>query len=194
MSAEVRIESRTLLADDWGNLSRYVIELRRRSGDWQRQNREVYDHGSAAAVLLCDPDRGTVILTRQFRLPVHLNGDDPALIEVCAGLLDGDDPETCARREAEEETGYRVEVLTHAFDAYMSPGSLTEKLFLFVAHYHAGHRVSDGGGLEHEGEDIEVLEMPFATAFGMVAAGEITDAKTIMLLQHAALSGVFPAR
>lgn len=194
MSADVRIESRTVLAHDWGNLSRYTIEVRRRSGDWQRQSREVYDHGSAAAVLLCDPERGTVILTRQFRLPAHLNGDNPALIEVCAGLLDGDDPETCARREAEEETGYRVDAVTHAFDAYMSPGSLTEKLSFFVAQYHAGHRVSDGGGLEYEGEDIEVMEVPFTSALEMVRTGAIIDAKTIMLLQHAQLSGMFPAR
>lgn len=194
MSDEVRIEDRALLSHDWGNLSRYTISVRRRAGDWQQQYREVYDHGSAAALLLCDPDRGTVILTRQFRLPVHLNGDDPALIEVCAGLLDGDPPEVCARREAEEESGYRVEAVTHAFDAYMSPGSLTEKLSCFIGLYHEGHRVSEGGGLAHEGEDIEVLEMPFATALGMIGTGAITDAKTIMLLQHAALSGVFPAR
>ena len=194
MGDGVRIDGEALLSHDWGRLSRYTIAVRRRSGDWQQQLREVYDHGNAAAILLCDPDRGTVILARQFRLPVHLNGDDPALIEVCAGLLDGDDPETCARREAEEESGFRVEAVTHAFDAYMSPGSLTEKLACFIGLYHEGHRVSEGGGLVHEGEDIEVLEMPFTTAFGMIATGGITDAKTIMLLQHAALSGVFERR
>lgn len=194
MGEEVRIEDETLLSHDWGSLTRYTIALRRRSGDWQQQRREVYDHGSAAALLLCDPARGTVVLTRQFRLPVHLNGDAPALIEVCAGLLDGDLPEDCARREAEEESGYRVETITHAFDAYMSPGSLTEKLSCFIGFYDEGQRVSEGGGLVHEGEDIEVLELPFAAALGMIATGEITDAKTIMLLQHAALSGVFPAR
>jgi GDP-mannose pyrophosphatase NudK len=189
-----KIVAEKLLSQVWGKLSTYTIAFQHSRGELQTLKREVYDHGNAAATLLCDPDRGTVILTRQFRFPAQLNGDDPYIIEVCAGLLEGDTPEVCARREAEEETGYRVETLVHAFDAYMSPGSLTEKVFCFLATYNPSHRVSNGGGLMHEGEDIEVLELPFGTALGMIASGEIIDAKTIALLQHAALAGVFAAR
>lgn len=191
MDESVKVRGETLLSHDWGRLSRYDIEMRRRDGSWQPQLREVYDHGDAACVLLCDVARGMVILTRQFRLPVYLGGDDPALIEACAGLLDGDTPEHCARREAEEETGYRVGTLTHLFDAYPSPGSLKEKLSFFIGTYDAGSRLSAGGGLIHEGEDIEVLELPFDTARQMLARGEIMDAKTIMLLQAAELRGIF---
>lgn len=191
MSDEVTIVSRELLSENWGTLSKYVIEMRARDGSRERHVREVYDHGHAAGVLLCDPDRGTVILVRQYRLAVELGGDDPALIEVCAGLLDGDDPETCARKEAEEETGYRPRTVSHVCDVYASPGSLTEKISLFVGTYGPDSRVSDGGGLPHEGEDIEVLELPFETALGMIRSGGIIDAKTVLLLQHAALEGLF---
>jgi nudix-type nucleoside diphosphatase (YffH/AdpP family) len=187
----VRIVDKELLSDNWGTLTKYKIEYQRRDGAWQPQLREVYDRGNAAVILLVDPGRGTVILTRQFRFPIYLNGDDPGSIEACAGLLEGDDPETCARKEAEEESGYRVGNVTHLFDAYMSPGSVTEKLSFFIGTYDPSHRVSEGGGLEHEGEDIEVMELPFGTAQQMMRSGEITDAKTIMLLQHAALSGMF---
>jgi GDP-mannose pyrophosphatase NudK len=188
---EVTIVSREVLSQQWGTLSRYVIETRSRTGERQQHMREVYDHGHAAGILLCDPERGTVILIRQYRLPVQLGGDDPALVEVCAGLLDGDDPETCARKEAEEETGYRPQTVTHVVDAYLSPGSLTERVSLFLGTYSPAARISEGGGLAHEGEDIEVLEMPFETALGMVRSGAIIDAKTILLLQHAELGGVF---
>lgn len=186
----VKIVEEQLLSENWGRLTKYAIEVRRRDGQWQKQLREVYDRGHAAAILLHDPSRGTVILTRQFRFPVFLGGDDPALIEACAGLLDADDPETCARREAEEETGIRPTMVTHLFDAYMSPGSVTEKISFFLGAYDEKARVSQGGGLVDEGEDIEALEMPFEAALGMIRAGEIVDAKTIMLLQHVALSGV----
>lgn len=194
MRERVRIVSQELLSDNWGLVKKTTLELQRRNGEWQRQIRETYDRGDGAATLLCDPARGTVILTRQFRFPAYYHGDSGALIEVCAGKLEGDDPLTCAKKEAEEETGYRVETIRKVFESYMSPGSVTEKLSLFIGTYDARSRVSDGGGLEDEGEDIEVLEMPFETAMRMVASGEIADAKTIMLLQHAALSGVFPAR
>jgi len=194
MDEQVRILGRTLLSDNWGRLTKYEFDLKRRDGQWQKQVREVYDRGHAAVILLIDPARGTVILTRQFRFPVHLEGDNPMLIEACAGLLDGDDPETCARKEAAEETGYRVGAVTHLFDSYMSPGSVNEKLSFFIGTYSPDARVSDGGGLAHEGEDIEVMELPFATALEMVRSGEIVDAKTIMLIQHAALAGLFPAR
>jgi len=191
VAADVKITSETTLAKAWGTLSEARLELRRRDGTWQEQTREVYDHGSAAAVLLCNPAAGNVVLTRQFRYPVHRNGDDGCLIEVCAGLLDGDSPEDCARRESEEETGYRPSALIHAFAAYASPGSLTEKLDCFIGLYDETARVAAGGGLHHEGEDIEILELPFETALAMISSGGIIDAKTIMLLQHAALSGIF---
>jgi GDP-mannose pyrophosphatase NudK len=185
----VRNEKSTLLSDNWGKLRRHEFELCRRDGQWQHQVREVYDRGNAAVILLVDPDRGTVVLTRQFRFPVYLEGDNPLLIEACAGLLDGDAPEACARKEAEEETGYRVGAVTHLFDSYMSPGSVKEKLSFFVGTYDPASRVSDGGGLEHEGEDIEVMELPLEAALAMVRTGEIVDAKTIMLLQHVAMGG-----
>jgi GDP-mannose pyrophosphatase NudK len=191
MRERVRVIGEELLSDNWGILKRTTIDLQRRNGEWQRQVRETYDRGDGAATLLCDPDRGTVVLIKQFRFPAYYHGDSGALIEVCAGKLEGDDPLTCARKEAEEETGYRVIDIEQVFESYMSPGSVTEKLSLFIARYDATSRVSDGGGLADEGEDIEVLEVPFATAMAMVASGDIADAKTIMLLQYAALTGVF---
>lgn len=187
MDEEINILGVETLSQNWGTLKKYIFEISHLDGSRQRHEREVYDRGNAAVVLLHDPARNTVILTRQFRLPVHLNGESGYLIEACAGLLDGDDPETCARKEAEEETGYRVTSIRHLFDAYMSPGSVTEKLSFFIANYDAAAQVSAGGGLDHEGEDIEVLEISFETATAMIRSGEIVDAKTIMLLQYAAL-------
>ena len=194
MRDRVRIVGSELLSHKWGRLTRYEIDYRRGDGSWQRQSREVYDRGQAAVILLVDPARETVILTRQFRFPVHLNGDDPGLIEACAGLLEGLAPEACARKEAEEEAGYRVGVALHLFDAFMSPGSVTEKLSFFLGSYEPADRVSAGGGLAEEGEDIEVLELPLAEALAMVGRGEIVDAKTIMVLQHAALHGLAALR
>ena len=177
-----------VLSDNWYVLRKVTCSLRRRDGQWQTMSREAYDRGNGAALLLFDPRRSTVVLTRQFRLPAFLNGcADGLLIETCAGLLDGDDPETCIRREAEEETGYRVRQPRKVFEAYMSPGSVTEKLHLFVAEYEPGDRIRSGGGLEGEGEDIEVIEMPLAEAMAGIANGTIQDGKTIMLLQHVAL-------
>ena len=177
-----------VLSDNWYVLRKVTCSLRRRDGQWQTMSREAYDRGNGAALLLFDPRRSTVVLTRQFRLPAFLNGcADGLLIETCAGLLDGDDPETCIRREAEEEAGYRVRQPRKVFEAYMSPGSVTEKLHLFVAEYEPGDRIRSGGGLEGEGEDIEVIEMPLADALAGIANGTIQDGKTIMLLQHVAL-------
>ncbi|WP_462386854.1 NUDIX domain-containing protein [Acidovorax sp. Q11] len=177
-----------VLSDNWYVLRKVTCSLRRRDGQWQTMSREAYDRGNGAALLLFDPRRSMVVLTRQFRLPAFLNGcADGLLIETCAGLLDGDDPETCIRREAEEETGYRVRQPRKVFEAYMSPGSVTEKLHFFVAEYEPGDRIRTGGGLEGEGEDIEVIEMPLAEALAGIANGTIQDGKTIMLLQHVAL-------
>lgn len=191
MNDKIRIVEEETLAHDWGLLKKTSFDLQRRDGTWQRQSRETYDRGNAAAVLLYCVARRTVILTRQFRFPVFADGDRGYLIEVCAGLLSGDDPETCARKEAEEETGYHIETVEHAFDAYMSPGSIIEKVSCFLAAYDPEAKRSLGGGLEHEGEDIEVLELGFESAMAMIASGEIIDGKTIMLLQHAALQRTF---
>lgn len=190
MDERIRVIEEQLLSDNWGTVKRTTFDLRRSDGTWQRQVRETYDRGDGAGILLYDRDRRTVILTRQFRYPVHVNGDPGWLIEVVAGKLDGDDPVTAAKKEAEEESGYRVEHVELVLSAYSSPGSVTEKLSLFIAEYDAKSRVSAGGGLVDEGEDIEVLELPFDAAFAMIGTGEIEDAKTIMLLQHVRLAGI----
>ena len=185
---QVKLQSVEVLSDHWYTLRKVTFDLRRRDGQWQTLSREAYDRGNGAALLLYDPRRRTVVLTRQFRLPAFLNGSvDGMLIETCAGLLDGDDPETCIRREAEEETGYRVRQPRKVFEAYMSPGSVTEKLHFFVAEYEPQDRIRTGGGLAHEGEDIEVIEMPLAEALAGIGSGVIEDGKTVMLLQHVAL-------
>jgi nudix-type nucleoside diphosphatase (YffH/AdpP family) len=189
----VRIQSVETLSDDWYVLKKNSFLFRRRDGQWQAQTRETYDRGNGAVILLHDPARRTVILVRQFRFPAFVNGADDLLIEAPAGLLDAADPADRIRAEAEEETGYRVHEVTPVFEAYMSPGSVTEKLHFFVGRYTPAARVSDGGGKAEEGEDIEVLELDFDAALAMVASGEICDAKTIMLLQYAALHLFKPA-
>ncbi|WP_022979133.1 NUDIX domain-containing protein, partial [Ideonella sp. B508-1] len=159
-------------------------------GRWQLLQRETYDRGNGAVLLLFNRARGTVVLTRQFRFPAFANGQaDGVLVEACAGLLDDEDPYTAIRREVQEETGFAVRTPRKIFEAYMSPGSVTEKLHFFVAEYDAADRVGDGGGDSSEGEDIQVLELPLARAMEMISGGEIQDGKTIMLLQHAALVG-----
>jgi len=186
---KVRMISSDLLSNNWGEVKKHTFELQRRDGSWQKQIRETYDRGHGAAVLLYNTDRRTVILARQFRFPAWYVGDEnPWLIEAPAGKLDGDDPLTCAKKEAEEETGYRVHDLAFVASPFMSPGSVTEKLYLYVGRYETNDRVSEGGGLEDEGEDIETLELPFAEAMAMVGRGEIVDGKTIILLQHLALN------
>ncbi|SDP69837.1 nudix-type nucleoside diphosphatase, YffH/AdpP family [Rhodoferax sp. OV413] len=192
---DIRIVEQKVLSDDWYLLKKNTFELRRRDGSWQRQSRETYDRGNGATILLYHPGQGTVVLTRQFRFPTFVNGNpDGMLIETCAGLLDQDDPATCIRRETEEETGFRLRDVRKVFEAYMSPGSVTERVFFFVGEYSEADKVSDGGGEHHEGEDIEVLELPLAEALQMVADGRICDGKTIMLLQYAQLHGLaYPA-
>jgi nudix-type nucleoside diphosphatase (YffH/AdpP family) len=155
------------------------------------QTREVYDRGNGATILLYNVAQQTVILTRQFRIPTYVNGNENGmLIETCAGLLDKDDPENCIRREAEEETGYRIANPVKVFEAYMSPGSVSELVHFFIAPYEKEMKVNDGGGVDHEEENIEVLELPFTQALAMVASGEIRDGKTIMLLQHLQIRGL----
>jgi nudix-type nucleoside diphosphatase (YffH/AdpP family) len=188
---DIRILEQRTLSDDWFVLKKTTFEMRRRDGSSQVVSRETYDRGNGAVLLLFDAARATVILTRQFRFPAFVNGcADGLLVEACAGLLDGDDAEAAIRREAAEETGFAVRAPRKVFEAYMSPGSVTEKLHFFVAAYEAGDRRHAGGGDAAEGEDIEVLELPLAEALRMVASGEIEDGKTIMLLQHAALVGL----
>jgi ADP-ribose pyrophosphatase len=190
LSDLVRPIKTTTLSDAWGLLQRHEFELRRRNGEWQHQQRETYDRGDGAGLLLCDLADKSVILTRQFRYPAYYRGEAPFVIEVCAGKLDGDDPEGCARKEAVEETGFSVGKLVKAFDCFMSPGSVTERLTLFVG-FVDGVAGAAGGGLADEGEDIEILRLPFGDALKMVETGVIADAKTVMLLQYAELKGVF---
>lgn len=187
----VRIVEQRVLADDWFVLKKNIVDYRHSNGRWQRLQRETYDRGDGAALLLFNRTRGTVVLTRQFRFPAYANGlADGMLVEACAGLLDNEAPEVAIRREVQEETGFDVRMPRKVFQAFMSPGSVTERLHFFVAEYDAGDRVGAGGGNASEGEDIEVLELPLDRALAMIGTGEIQDGKTIMLLQHAALVGL----
>lgn len=189
----VRVRETRLLSDNWYVLKTATFDWKRRDGTWQTQSREVYDRGNGAVLLPYDLARRTVLLVRQFRYPAFVNGHDDLLIEAAAGLLDDAEPETRIRAEVEEELGYRLGEVQPVFQAFMSPGSVTEILHFFVAPYDATMRIGDGGGHPDEGEDIEVLELTVDEALAMIADGRIRDAKTIMLLQHAALH-VFKAR
>lgn len=184
----VRIVETRVLSDDWYLLKKTTFDFLRRDGVWQRQSRETYDRGDGATILLFNRQEQTVILTRQFRFPVFVNGHDGMLIEAAAGLLDDASPEARIRAEVEEETGYFVQNVEKVFEAYMSPGSVTEKLHFFVGEYQASDRLNEGGGLAAEGEDLEVIELPLAQALQAVRQGTIVDAKTIMLLQFVALN------
>jgi nudix-type nucleoside diphosphatase (YffH/AdpP family) len=185
----VKILENKVLSDQFYFLRRLTFERVERSGERVTQVREVYDRGNGAAILLYNRPAKTVILTRQFRMPTFVNGNPTGmLIECCAGLLDRDNAEKAIRRETEEETGYKIGVVEKVIEAYMSPGSVTEILYLFVAEYTKEMKISEGGGLEDESEDIEVLEIPYSRAWKMVKTGEIRDAKTILLLQHAELN------
>ena len=187
----IKITATELLSDNWYILNKVTYEYQKQSGEWETHQREAYDRGNGAAILLYNRAQQTVILTRQFRLPTYVNGNaDGMMIEAAAGLLDTLNPEECIRREAEEETGYQIREVTKVFEAYMSPGSVTEILYFFVAEYDQQMKISDGGGLDEEQEHIEVLELDFDTAYQMIASGKIKDAKTIMLLQHAKLEGL----
>ncbi len=184
MEENVRIKSVKLLSDNWYVLKTTTFDLKRRDGRWQTMSRETYDRGNGAVALLYNSTRRTVLLTRQFRFPAYVNQHDGYLIEAPAGLLDEAHPEQRMHAELEEETGYKVDKLRPVFDVFMSPGSVTERLHFFVGEYHAESKIGSGGGLEQEGEDIEVIEMDADKALAMTASGEIMDAKTIMLLQY----------
>ena len=190
MEDRVRVRTVQVLSDDWYVLRKTTFDYRRRDGSWQTLNRETYDRGNGAVILLYDPRRRTVLLTRQFRFPAFVNGHPEPMIEAVAGLLDELSPEDAIRREAEEEAGCRITAPRRLFEAFMSPGSVTERLVFFAAEYTAADRIHDGGGLLAEGEDIEVLELGFDDALAMIERGEIVDAKTIMLLHYAKLHGL----
>ncbi|KHN52469.1 GDP-mannose pyrophosphatase NudK [Pectobacterium fontis] len=190
MSSPIDIVEKKLLSDNWFILHKYVFDLKRKNGGMVRQIREVYDRGDGATILLYNRAKGTVVLTKQFRIPTYVNGNESGmLLEACAGLLDDHSPEECIRNEAMEETGYAVGNVEKLFDAYMSPGGVTERLHFFAAEYDESQRSHVGGGVEDE--DIEVLELPFSEAVAMMNDGRIKDGKTIMLLQHAIIRGWF---
>lgn len=187
IAPRIRVEEVKVLSDDWFILKKTTFAFLRSDGTWQRQSRETYDRGNGATILLYDPRRRTVVLTRQLRYPAFVNGHDDLLIEAPAGLLDAAEPEVRIRAEVEEETGFQVREVRQVFDAFMSPGSVTERLHFFVGEYAPGDRKSAGGGNAAEGEDIAVLEVDLDEALAMIDAGTIRDGKTIMLLQYAAL-------
>jgi nudix-type nucleoside diphosphatase (YffH/AdpP family) len=191
MNKHINILDTTILSNNWYTLKKITYEYFKKDGTKEIQSREAYDRGNGATILLYNSQNKTVILTRQFRMPTYINGNaDGMLIEACAGLLDKDNPEDCIKRETEEETGYKVTDVRKVFEAYMSPGSVTEILYFFVAEYTKDMQVHEGGGIEHEQENIEVLELLFEEAISMVQNGTIRDAKTIMLLQYAQINNL----
>ena len=191
-NTRIKIRKTELLSDNWYTLNKVTYDYKKKNGEWETHSREAYDRGNGATILLYNREQKTVILTQQFRLPTYVNGNATGmLIEACAGLLDKDNAEDCIKKETEEETGYKVSKVQKIFESYMSPGSVTEILYFFVAEYSKDMKVSDGGGLEEEQENIEVLELDFDLAYNMISTGEIKDGKTIMLLQYAKIQGLF---
>jgi nudix-type nucleoside diphosphatase (YffH/AdpP family) len=181
-----------LLSDNWYTLNKITFDYLNDRGVWETQHRESYDRGNGAAILLYNTTKKTVILTKQFRMPTYVNGnDDGMMIEVCAGVLDGDEPEKCAIKETEEESGYKVTKIEKVMETYMSPGAVTEILHLFIAEYTDEMKVNEGGGLDNEHENIEVIEMLFSEAVDMVKNKGVVDAKTILLLQYAQINQLF---
>ena len=192
MRSRVKNIKKVLLSDNWYTLNKVIFDYQMQDGQWVEQAREAYDRGNGATVLLYNKEKRTVILIRQFRMPSFLNGNlSGMMIETCAGVLDGDEPETCVIKEAKEETGYRLSHVEKVFEAYMSPGAVTEIIHFYVGEYKDQDKVGAGGGLDSEQEDIEVIEVGFDQAVDMIASGEIRDAKTIMLLQYAKINNLF---
>lgn len=191
MIRDVKILETKVLSDNWYTLRKITYEYTKKDGTKLTQSREAYDRGNGAAILLYNKEQKTVILTRQFRIPTFINGNDTGmLIEACAGLLDNDNPEDCIKRETEEETGYKISEVRKIFEAYMSPGSVTEILHFFIAAYTKEMKVTDGGGVENEEENIEVLEFDITEAMNMIQTGKIRDGKTIMLLQYIKINNI----
>ena len=190
-NSSIKIQKNEILSNNWYTLRKITYDYLMQDGTWQTHSREAYDRGNGATILLYNINLKTVILTRQFRLPTYINCNDSGmLIESCAGLLDKDNPEECIIRETEEETGYKISSAKKIFEAYMSPGSVTEMLYFFIAAYSSNMKVNDGGGLAHEQENIEVLEISFENSLQMIDDGEIKDGKTIMLLQYLRLKNI----
>ena len=188
---KIKITNTEVLANNWYTLRKITFDYQKKDNTWETQVREAYDRGNGATILLYNKTNQTIILTRQFRMPTYLNGNESGMmIEACAGLLDQDNAEDCIKRETEEETGYQVKAVRKIFEVYMSPGSVTEIVHFFVGEYTKDMKVNDGGGVADEQENIEVLEFPFDEAYDMIASGEIKDAKTIMLLQYAKINGI----
>jgi nudix-type nucleoside diphosphatase (YffH/AdpP family) len=191
MIQNVKITKTEILSDNWYILKKVTYEYLKKDGSKQVQSREAYDRGNGAVILLYNDIQKTVILTKQFRLPTYINGNETGfLIEACAGLLETENPEDCIKRETEEETGYQIAAVQKVFEAYMSPGSVTEILYFFIAKYNQNMKISEGGGVLGEEENIEVLELPIDQAIKMIETGEIKDGKTIMLLQYIKLKGI----
>lgn len=191
MIDNIKILDTKVLSDNWYVLKKITYEYSKKDGTKLTQSREAYDRGNGATILLYNKEQKTVILTRQFRLPTFVNGNETGmLIEACAGLLDKENAEVCIKRETEEETGYKITDVRKIFEAYMSPGSVTEILYFFIAEYSKEMKVSEGGGIDHEEENIEVLEFDIEKAMKMIESGEIKDGKTIMLLQHIKLNKI----
>ena len=188
---KINIKNIEVLANNWYTLRKITFDYQKKDNSWETQEREAYDRGNGATILLYNKANKTVILTRQFRMPTYLNGNDTGMmIEACAGLLDRDNAEDCIKRETEEETGYLVRDVKKIFEVYMSPGSVTEIVYFFIGEYTKDMKINDGGGVDDEQENIEVLEYPFEEAYAMIAGGEIKDAKTIMLLQYAKINNL----
>ena len=188
---KVRNLKTEILSDNWYTLRKVTVEYLKKDGSWESQDREAYDRGNGATILLYNREKRTVILTRQFRMPTYVNGNETGmLIESCAGLLDQEQPADCIRRETQEETGYEITAIQKIFEAYMSPGSVTEILYFFIAEYKDGMKVGKGGGVEEEQEEIEVLELKIEEAVRMMEVGEIKDGKTIMLIQYILLKNI----
>ncbi len=188
----VRNIKKELLSDNWYSLNKVIFEYQREDGEWEEQAREAYDRGNGAVILLYNKSKRNVVLTRQFRMPTYLNGnEDGMMIEACAGILEKGNAEETIKMEVEEETGYKINKVEKVFESYMSPGSVTEILYFFIGHYEEDMKIGEGGGSDDETENIEVMEMSFAQALKMMETGEIRDAKTIMLLQWAQINKLF---
>lgn len=191
MIKNIKITKTEILSDNWYILNKVTYEYTSEDGTKHIQSREAYDRGNGAVILLYNKEKRTIILTRQFRIPTYINGNlDGMLIEACAGLLELDNPEDCIRRETEEETGYKIKEVKKIFEAYMSPGSVTEILYFFIAEYSEDMKINEGGGLEEEDENIEVMEFGIDEIMEMIINGEIRDAKTIMLIQYIKLQSI----